>query len=123
MQKSKDRISEIERSQPDPQLQLSHGHASKLQITLVALACVIILGMMIYGLSRPERDGSAAWSPSPQTSGSAPTSEPGAPQTGGNVAGGENAAPKSEAVSQDQPAKKPVPQLTKPGVTEDDSAR
>ena len=107
--------------QADPQLQLSHGRASGLQITLVALGCAFILGIMIYGLNRPVREDVIASSPGQQTTGAAPAAEPA--QTGGNVAGGENAAPKVEAAPQNEPARQPAPQQTKPGVTEDDSKR
>lgn len=111
--------------QPDPQLRLSRGRASGMQIAIVTIACMLILGFMIYGLGRPATDGSviAASPPAQETTGAAPP----APQTGGNVAGGENAAPKSEAApqdaSRDEPAQRPVPQQTKPGAVEDDSSR
>lgn len=111
--------------QPDPQLQLSEGRANGLQIAVIAFACALILGLMIYGLNQPISDGSVtASAPSPQTTGAAPPTERPAPQSGGNVAGGENAAPKSEvAQPQDQPAQRPQPRQAKPGAAEDDSAR
>jgi hypothetical protein len=126
MQRPDERIPPAE-IQPDPQLQLSEGRASGLQIAIVALACTFILGLMIYGLGRPATtDGNdTASAPPAQTTGSAPPAEPAAPQSGGNVAGGDNAAPKGEAAQpqQDQPAQEQVPQQTKPGVVPDDSAR
>jgi hypothetical protein len=112
--------------QPDPQLQLSEGRASAWQIAVVALACVAVIGVTIYGLGRPATtDGSVtASAPSQETTGAAPPAEPAAPQTGGNVAGGDNIAPKGEAAQpQDQPAQEPVPQQTKPGAVESDSGR
>jgi hypothetical protein len=114
MQGPEDRI-------PDSEvpLRLTSGHASGLQITLAALACALIIGMMIYGLNQPTSEGNLTGS-APQTTG---TGAPATPQAGGNVPGGENAAPKAETAPQDQPAQQPVPQQQKPGVTEDDSKR
>ncbi len=97
-----DRNTAIGDIQADPQLQLSHGRASGLQITIVTLACMFILGLMIYGLNQPVRENLTAGSPAPQTTGAAPA---------------EPAAPRAD------PAQQPVPQQTKPGVTEDDSKR
>jgi hypothetical protein len=115
------RIPVTEKLQPDPQLQLSHGRASGLQITIIAIACIFILGLMIYGLGRPATDGSviASSPPAQETTGAAPAT----PQAGGNVPAGENAAPKGDAPAKDAPAGQPAPQQTKPGVTEDDSKR
>lgn len=119
-----DHISRTEPIQPDPQLRLSEGRASGIQITLVAIACVLIVSLMIYGLNRPAtEDVAASAPPAQQTTGAAPPAAEPAAQTGGNVAGGGNAAPKGETAAQDRPAQQPVPQQTKPGVVEDDSKR
>lgn len=110
MQGSKHRIPESE-----VPLRLTSGRASKLQITLAALACALILGMMIYGLNQPISEGSltAAAPPASQTTGAAPSA---APQTGGNVADEGKAAPKDEAAPPEQ-------QQQKPDATEDGSKR
>src|SRR5262245_25704820 len=42
-----------ELEQPDPQLSLSSGRATAMQIALTAVASLFILGLMIYGLNRP----------------------------------------------------------------------
>ena len=95
-------------------MQLSEGRASGLQIALIAFACILVVGMMVYGLNQPTSDGNVtASAPAAQTTGTAPP----APQTGDNV------APKTEAGPQDQPAQQPMPQQTKPGAVEDDSKR
>lgn len=116
--------------QADPQLQLSEGRASGLQIALVACACILIIGVTIFGLGRPApTDGNimAGTPPAQETTGAAPPAEPAAPQTGGSVAGGENRPP-AGATPQDNPAQnipaqEPAPHLVKPGVVGSDSAR
>lgn len=124
-------IVETELVQADPQLQLSEGRASGLQIAVVAFACMLIVGITVYGLGRPGSDGDImAAAPSAQettgeTTGAAPAGEPAAPpapQTGASVPGGENVAPAGEMPEQ-IPAKEPVPHLLKPGVVGSDSAR
>ena len=107
--------------QADPQLKLSEGRASWLQVTMVAAACALILGIMIYGLNQPVREGSiiAASPGGAETTGAAPRAE----QTGGNVAGGANAQKPEQAAQQpNQPTQQPVPEQVKPG-TPDDSKR
>lgn len=109
--------------QPDPQLKLSSGRANWLQMTLVAAACAFILGLMIYGLNQPEREGGiVASSPSgTETTGAAPQQKQ--PQTGGNTAGGENVDQTPPAAQQPSPpAQQPTPEQTKPA-TPDDSKR
>ncbi len=125
MERPDGRIRDIEPIQPDPQLQLSQGRATGIQITLVAIACMLIVSLMIYGLSPTTENITAPAPETQQTTGSAPPAAgPAAPQSGGNVAGGDNAAPKDErAPSQQQPAQQPVPQQQKPGAVEDDSTR
>jgi hypothetical protein len=120
MQRPNERFSSPE-FEPDPQLQLSQGRASGLQIAIVTLACSFILGLMIYGLNQPVSENTMASAPpAGETTGAAPA----APQSGGNVAGGKNAAPKSETAPQEQqPAQQPVPQQTKPSAVEDDATR
>jgi hypothetical protein len=118
-------IPETELIQADPQLQLSEGRASGLQIALVACACLLVIGVTIFGLGRPATtDGNimASSPPAQETTGAANPAEPALPQTGGNVPGGENVAPPA-AAPQNIPANEPVPQQVKPGVVGDDSAR
>ncbi len=91
--------------QADPQLQLSEGRASGLQIAVVAFACMLIIGITIYGLGRPA-----------PTDGDIMASAPPAQETTG-------AAPADTAAPQQIPAKEPVPHLVKPGVVGSDSAR
>jgi len=109
--------------QPDPQLQLSQGgRATGIQITMVAIACMLIVALLIYGLNQPVSEGPLTAS-APQGQETTGTAPPQTPQTGGNVAGGENAAPTDQAAPQQQPAQEPTPQQQKPGVVEDDSTR
>jgi hypothetical protein len=109
MQTPRQDIQNTEHREPDPERQLSEGRASGIQITVVAIACMLLVSLMIYGLNRPATDELAATAPpGPQTTGAAPPGpEPAAPHTGGNVAGGENAAPKGETATQGQPATQP----------------
>jgi hypothetical protein len=113
--------------QADPQLQLSEGRASGLQIAAVAFACLLIVGITVYGLGRPsatDGDIMASSPPAQETTGAAPAepAAPPAPQTGASVPDGENVAPAGE-MPQQIPAEEPVPQLVKPGVVGSDSAR
>jgi len=122
--------SEPEPVQPDPALQLSEdGRASGTQITLVAIGCMLIVALMIYGLGRPATtDGNLIASGPPaqeQTTGAAPPAEQPPAQSGGNVAGGDNPEPQKPAqpAAQEQSGQQPVPEKTKPGVVRDDSTR
>lgn len=111
-----------EEFQPDPQLKLSSGRANWLQMTLVAAACAVILGITIYGLNQPVRDGGiVASSPGGQeTTGTAPQQEQ--PQSGGNVPGGQNAGQSAPAASQkNEPSQQPTPEKAKPAVPDDSS--
>lgn len=112
-----------EKLQPDPQLKLSSGRANWLQMTLVAAACAFILGIMIYGLNQPAREGSVVASTpgGAETTGAAP--QPEQAQTGGNVAGGQNAdKPAPATQQQNEPSQQPTPEQAKPA-TPDDSKR
>ena len=102
--------------QPDPQLKLSQGRATWLQMTLVAAACALILGVMIYGLNQPVREGSViASSPGgAETTGAAPQPE---------QSGGENAQKPAPAAQPNEPAQQPAPEQTKPATPPDDSKR
>jgi hypothetical protein len=132
-QPSHNPIPKPELAQADPQLQLSEGRASSLQIAVVAFACLLIIGITLYGLGRPATtDGDLMVSapPAQETTGAAPAdtaapqtgaTQP-APQTGGSVPGGENIAPAGE-MPQKIPAKEPVPHLVKPGAVGSDSVR
>ena len=94
-------------AQADPQLQLSEGRASGLQIAVVAFACMLVIGVTIFGLGRPNQtDGNimAETPPAQETTGAATPAEPASPQTGGNVAGGDNAPP-AGVTPQNIPAK------------------
>jgi hypothetical protein len=138
MSRPEDRVGEPIRERPvnpepvqaDPQLQLSEGRASSLQIAVVAFACLLIVGITVYGLGRPAAtDGDIMASAPPaqeETTGAAPSAETAAPapapQGGASVPGGENVAPAGE-MPQQIPAKEPVPHLVKPGVVGSDSAR
>jgi hypothetical protein len=63
----------IELNQPDPQLSLSFGRASALQITLTALGSIFIVALMIYGLNRPMNEPGqvASAPPAQETTGAA----------------------------------------------------
>ena len=83
------------KEQPDPFLQMSTGKASVGGITLFALAAVVILAVVLYGLNAP-RDVFASTSVprSPVTQSSAPAAgghgrpaAPTAPQTTNNAKG------------------------------------
>lgn len=63
-----------ETNQPDPVLQLSIGRAGTGAVTLVALVCAVILGVVLYGLNSP--------TPNPQVA-SVPRPAPSAPAAGG----------------------------------------
>ena len=111
--------------QADPLLKLSSGRASWMQMTMVAAACALVIGLMIYGLNQPEPEsGIVASSPGGTETTAAAPQDQATPQeqTGGNVAGGENVAPKPPAAQQDVPAKQPTPAQTKPAQP-DDSTR
>ena len=104
--------------QPDPQLQLSSGRASWMQMTMVGAACVLIVGLMIYGLNQPERGDASVASTSigAGTTGTAPPPE----QTGGNTAGGKNTEQTAPAAQQpNEPAQQPTPEQTKPAAPDD----
>jgi hypothetical protein len=65
------------RLQPDPELALSGGRASRTQIWLAALSAVVIAGLVLYGISRtPDESQTAATPPAQTTTGAAPSSEP-----------------------------------------------
>jgi hypothetical protein len=124
----RERTLDPEPVQADPQLQLSEGRASGLQIAVVAFVCMLIVGITVYGLGRPSAtDGNimASSPPAQETTGAAPA-EPAAtqpaPQTGASVPDGDNVAPTGE-MPQQIPAEEPVPHLVKPGVVGSDSAR
>ena len=118
-------LPERELSQPDSQLEMSAGKASGLQIALTALLCVVVVSIMVFALNRPGNDVTASSPPAqtagPQTTGAAPQDQPAAPQSGGNVAGGENTAPKAPPAAANEPAQQPVPEQAKP--TTDGSQR
>jgi len=61
--------------QADPQLRLSRGRATRLQITLVTIACIALIVLMLYGLNRPASESAtpsaSRQSTQPQTTGAA----------------------------------------------------
>jgi len=122
MQTSEQDIPSIERIQPDLE-RLSEGSASGIQITVVAIACMLIVSLMIYSLNRPASELIAAAPPAAQTTGTAPSAAQPVAQTGGTIAGSENAFPKGYSAAQDRPAQQSVPLQTKPGAVDDDSKR
>lgn len=104
-----------ELEQPDPQLSLSSGKASALQITLTAVAIAFILGVTVYGLNRPipEPNEIAATSPArenvQETTGTAPQAQPGA---------GPQQNPQAQQ-AQPEPAQQPQPEPQKPAQPDD----
>jgi hypothetical protein len=70
------------RLQPDPELALSGGRASRAQIWLVAIAAIAIAGLVLYGITQAPQDSQTAATPPVQTTtGAAPSSEqPTAPE-------------------------------------------
>ena len=109
-----------ETTQADPQLTLSSGRATWLQGILVVAVCACILGIMIYGLNRPVNEGNlvASQPGGAETTGAAPPPEPA--QTGGNVAGGENAvSPAAATRQQNEPSQQAVPEQIKPAMPDD----
>ncbi len=109
-----------EPTQADPQLTLSSGRATWLQGILVVAVCACILGIMIYGLNRPVNEGNlvASQPGGAETTGAAPTPEPA--QTGGNVAGGENAgSPAAATRQQNEPSQQAAPEQIKPAMPDD----
>jgi hypothetical protein len=106
-------IPPTELEQPDPQLSLSSGRASALQITLATLGAVFILALMIYGLNRPmnEPGQSAAAPPAQETTGAAPQNPQAQPNTPAQQ-------PKAGS-QQNEPAQQPQPEPVKPGQPDD----
>jgi hypothetical protein len=99
------------RLQPDPQLSLSAGRASRGQIWMVTLATIAIAGLVLYGITQqPKVSETASVPPPAQTTGAAPSEPPQAE------------APASQAVPQEQSAPdQPAKEQAKPGPS--DSAR
>lgn len=95
------------RLQPDPELALSAGHASRSQIWLVAIGSAVIAGLVLYGITQPHNERSerqlAGQAPAAATTGSAPSAEQPAQQPQDQ----KNQKP-------DQPAQEPA----KPGPSE-----
>lgn len=52
-----------ERAQPDPVLRLSFGRSGAGSVALVAAICVVILGVVLYGLNGPIRNEQTASAP------------------------------------------------------------
>ncbi len=82
------------KEQPDPFLQMSTGKTSVGGMTLFALAAVVILAVVLYGLNAPRDTASTSAPRSPVTQSSAPAAgghggpaAPTAPQTTNNAKG------------------------------------
>lgn len=63
------------RLQPDPELALSAGQASRAQIWLVGIGAVVIAGLVLYGISQTPKESETAATPPAQTTGAAPSAE------------------------------------------------
>lgn len=63
------------RLQPDPELALSTGQASRAQIWLVAVGAAAIAGLVLYGISQTPNEPETAASPPAQTTGAAPSAQ------------------------------------------------
>jgi hypothetical protein len=93
------------RLQPDPELALSGGRATRWQIGMVALAIVLVTGLVLYGISQSPQDSETVAAPPAQTTGAAPSSgEPAASTSQGRQQGQQNEAPP------EQPAREPAKQ-------------
>jgi hypothetical protein len=79
------------KEQPDPLLQMSTGKTSVGGMTLCALAAVVILAVVLYGLNAPSDTASTSVPPSSVAQSSAPAAggpaAPTAPQTTNNAKG------------------------------------
>jgi|SRR5690242_3049553 negative regulator of sigma E activity len=78
-------IPEQEKHQPDPMLQMSVGRMSGGAMTLAAIVAAVVLGVVFYGLSSPNRTEQAPPSPAaqsahPQSGGQPGPASPGAPR-------------------------------------------
>ena len=76
---------EQEKQQPDPMLQMSVGRMNGGAMTLAAIVAAIVLGVVFYGLSSPNRTEQAPPSPAvqsahPQSGGQPGPASPGAPR-------------------------------------------
>jgi hypothetical protein len=76
---------EQEKHQPDPMLQLSVGRMGGGAITLVAIVAAVVLGVVLYGLSSPNRTEQTPPSPSvlsahPQGGGQPGSASPSGPR-------------------------------------------
>lgn len=121
MQTPNDRIPPPEATEPDPQLQLSHGRAGLGQIALTAFVCVAVIGVTIYGLGRPSPTDGFQMASAPadeETTGTGTPAEPEAPQAGGEII-----TPPTDIPAHPPTVEEAVPQLQKPGVVEDDANR
>jgi hypothetical protein len=74
------------KEQPDPFLQMSTGKTSVGGITLFALATVVILSVVLYGLNAPSDTASTSAPPSSVAQSSAQSSAPAAGGHGGPAA-------------------------------------
>jgi hypothetical protein len=85
------------RLQPDPELALSSGRASRMQVWMVALAVIAIAGLVLYGLNQSPNTPQTAASPPPATTtGAAPSSEA-PPASGQQDSQQDKAAPEKPA--------------------------
>jgi hypothetical protein len=105
-------IPPTEPEQPDPQLNLSSGRASTLQITLATLGSILILALMVYGLNRPMNEPSqtAAAPPVQETTAAGPPAQ----ETTGAAPQNQKAQPQPNP-----PAQQPQPEPAKPAQPDD----
>lgn len=62
------------RLQPDPELALSEGKASRSQIWMVTLGTLLVLGVVLYGVTQTSKESRiAATPPIAETTGAAPS--------------------------------------------------
>ena len=78
-----------ERNQPDPAMQLSVGRVGTGGITLVALVCAIIIGVVLWGLNSP--------APNARDAGPAASASTNPPGPGSSGAGMPNPQPSNNA--------------------------
>jgi hypothetical protein len=64
-------IEQDQRLQPDPELALSGGKASRTQIWTIAIGALVVIAIVLYGVAQlPTEERQAAEPPAAQTTGS-----------------------------------------------------
>lgn len=77
---ARDAIEQDNRLQPDPELQLSGGRATPLQIASTVAACALVVGLVIYGLNNQRPEGADAVASTEPAAASASVPSPSVPQ-------------------------------------------